>query len=131
MPYKMNKPQFEQVVSLPATQRYEHFVSKVADWQELWTLKGAVGYVLFVDNEGYECIPVWPHQKYAYALANGKWSDCIPERLNLESFLTKWIAGMTKDNRKVVVFPTPHEKGIVVDPSRLQGDLQRELEQYE
>lgn len=131
MPYKMNKPQFDEVVSLTATQRYNHFVSKVTDWQVLWTLKGSDGYVLFGDNEGNECIPVWPHHEYAAALANGEWSDSKPERLELEAFMTNWIPRMIKDNRKLAVFPTPDKKGVVVAPSQLQKDLQRELEQYE
>jgi hypothetical protein len=131
MPYKMNKSQFDQVVSLPAIDRYNHFVSKVADWQQLWTLKGHDGFVLFGDESNQKCIPVWPHPDYAAALAQDSWSDCSPEELDLETFISKWLPSMLVDNRMVAVFPTPQQKGIIVNPLRLQKDLSAELEQYE
>jgi hypothetical protein len=130
MSYKMNPAQFEQVTGLPAQERYIHFVSKAADWQELWTLKGPNGFVMFGNDSNQECVPVWPHPDYAASLAKDSWSDCSPEQLNLESFMAKWIPGMIKDNRMVAVFPTPQEKGIVIDPQRLRDDLSAELEQY-
>lgn len=131
MPYQMSKPQFEQVLSLAAEPRYQHFIAKVADWQELWTLRGPDGFVMLGDDAGREYVPVWPHPDYAAALATGDWAACAPERLELEAFLTRWIPGMAKDNLKVAVFPTPQAKGVVVEPQRLQADLAVELEQYE
>jgi hypothetical protein len=131
MTYNLNQKQFHQVIMLSAQKRYDHFISKVADWEELWTLKSPDGFVMFGDSSGQECVPVWPHPDYAAALIKDTWSDCTPERLDLVTFLGKWISGMIQDKRKVVVFPTPNKKGIVVDPQRLNEDLSKELEQYE
>ena len=131
MPYQMRKPQSEQVLSLPAEQRYRHFLAKVADWQEIWTLRAPDGFVMFKDDEERECIPVWPHPDYAVASATGSWAACTPEQLDLDAFLTRWIPGLDRDNRRVAVFPTPQNKGVVVAPHRLQADLSEELEHYE
>ena len=131
MTYEMNQAQFDQVVSLPAEDRYSHFVSKAADWRQLWTLKGADGFVLSGDDSSQQCVPIWPHPDYAAALAKGSWSDCSPAEIELEAFMSRWIPGMIKDNRMVAVFPTPEEKAIVIDPQRLHEDLSAELEQYE
>ncbi len=131
MTYKMNQKQFDQVILLSAQKRYDYFIGKVADWEELWTLKSLDGFVMFSDSVGQECIPVWPHPDYAAALAKGSWSDCEPERLDLGNFIDKWIPGMINDNRMVVVFPTPNEKGGVVHPEDLKGDLLKETQQYE
>ena len=131
MTYKMNQKQFDQVILLSAQERYDHFISKAADWEELWTLKSPAGFVMFGDSLGRECIPVWPHPDYAAALINDSWSDCISERLDLHKFLEKWIPGMITDKRMVVVFPTPDEKGVVINPRRLNEDLLEELKQYE
>ena len=131
MSYKMNPAQFTQVISLPAQERYAHFISKAVDWQELWTLKGPDGFVMFGDDSNQECIPVWPHPDYAASLAKDSWSNCTPESLHLNIFMSRWIPGMVKDKRMAVVFPTPNEKGIVVDPQRIGQDLSTELEQYE
>ncbi len=37
---------------------------------------------------------------------------------------------MIKDKRMVAVFPTPDEKGIVIDPQKLNEDLSAESEKY-
>ncbi len=36
MSYRMHPKQIENIFSLTPKQRYEHFVSKVCDWEELW-----------------------------------------------------------------------------------------------
>ena len=131
MTYKMNKQQFDQVLSLPVIERYKHFVARVADWQEVWTLKAPDGFVRFADDAGQQCVPVWPHPDYATALATESWSNCRPESLDITSFVEKWIPGMIKDKVMVVVFPTPKQKGIVVEPGKLQTDLSEELKQYD
>ena len=51
----MSQHQFDQVVSLPDQQRCEHFIAKVTDWEELWTLKVPDGFVLFGDDSGWQC----------------------------------------------------------------------------
>ena len=127
----MNQAQFDRVVSLLAHERYAHFISKVADWQQLWTLRSPDGFVMLGDDSDQQCIPIWPHPDYASALAKDSWSDCSPEELDLESFMSKWLPGMTKDNRMAAVFPTPEDRAILVDPQRLAEDLSAELEQYE
>ena len=127
----MNQAQFDQVTSLSAQERYDHFIGKVADWEELWTLKSSDGFVMFSDSSGRECIPVWPHPDYAADLAKGSWNDCVPEKLDLNYFLDKWIPGLIHDNRKVIVFPTAKNEGGLIDPDDLKEDLEKEVQQYE
>lgn len=131
MAYLMNPAQFAQVSALPADQRYRHFIGKVADGEELWTLKGTDGFVLFEAGDGTRCVPVWPHQDYAESLATGDWADSAPERIDLDAFRSRWIPGMDNDARMVAVFPTPEAKGVVITPANLEADLSEELAQYE
>jgi hypothetical protein len=51
------------------------------------------------------------------------WGDCEPERIDLKSFLANWLPGMTTDNLKVAVFPTPLGTSIIVEPETLMKDL--------
>lgn len=131
MPYAMNQAQFDAVVSLPAQRRYAHFVSMVADSQELWTLRNSDGFVLSEDDAGSPSIPIWPHPDYASALVGGPWADCTPARLDLDAFLSEWIPGASGETRTFAVFPTPDGRGVVVAPDRLRDDLQAESQQYE
>ena len=116
---------------LSAQKRYDHFIGKVADWEELWTLKSSDGFVMFSDASGHECVPVWPHPDYAAALANDSCEDCVQERLELKHFLDKWIPGLIHANRMLVVFPTTNNKGGVIHPESLKEDLLKEVQQYE
>ena len=86
---------------------------------------------MYSDSTGQECLPVWPHSDYASALAKGSWADCKPYKIELSYFLDKWIPGMIQDERKVAVFTTPNEKGIVLNPKTLSEDLSEEIQKYE
>ena len=127
----MNPAQFAQVSSLPAEQRYRHFLGKVADYEELWTLKGEDGFVLFASKDGAQCIPVWPHPEYASSHETDDWIGSTPEKITLDEFRKRWIPGIKKDERMIVVFPTHEAGGVVIDPVDIEADLADEVAQYE
>lgn len=131
MPYKINEQQIRAVSALGGSERYAHFVQRVADWQELWSLKADDGFVGFGDDEGNSGVPFWPHPAYAEKHASGDWSNCKPARIELADFLGNWLGGMERDGVKAIIFPTPDMKGVVVEPARLRSDLAQAIEQYE
>lgn len=131
MTYDMNPKQFEAVCNLPASKRYSHFISKVVDFEELWTLKSSDGFILYGDENNQEIIPFWPHPEYATAVKRDDWNNYSPYKIDLDPFLKKWIPGMIKDKRMAGIFVTSQEKGIVVTPSLLEKDLKEELKLYE
>jgi hypothetical protein len=131
MTYNINKAQFDAVIRLSGPDRYKHFISRIADWQQVWTLKQPDGFVTMGDDEGHVCIPLWPHPDYATALGTGEWATCKPEEIDLAPFRNKWIPGMIRDNYFAAIFPTPQEKGVVVSAKRLQEDLAEELARIE
>lgn len=131
MPYKINAREIEAVQALSPAQRYGHFVRRVADWEEVWSLANGDGWVLMADDEGHELIPVWPHPHYAEALAIGDWAGHQPKPIPLADFLEKWLPGMARDGRRLAVFATREGKGIIVNPLRFKSDLEEACEQYE
>ena len=42
---------------LSAADRYTLFLSEVTAYAQVWTLKGADGFVAFKDDDGHECFP--------------------------------------------------------------------------
>src|SRR5690349_12168233 len=130
MIWNVNGKEFESVTHLDPKRRYEYFIKKVADWQEIWSL-WKEGWVLMEDKEGKEVVPVWPHPIYAEATAVGEWLGYAPKKINLEDWFTKWTPGMEKDHRSVAVFPTMEGETTTVSPLRLRDDLQEELAKYE
>jgi hypothetical protein len=118
-------------MELPAAKRYEYFVKKVADRQELWSLKASDGWVMASDQTNKEVFPIWPHSRFAEACAKDNWHGCTPQSIALKDWLAKWIPGLSRDQRAVAVFPTTANRGVVVSPEKLRADLIAECEKYE
>jgi hypothetical protein len=131
MMWIMHDKEFESVLSLSGSRRYEYFIKKVADWETVWSLKNEEGWVLARDDQGHEVIPVWPHERFALACTAGNWAECEPSPIDIAAWLERWIPGALRDRRLVAVFPTPSDRGVVVSPDRLKEDLERELSLYE
>lgn len=131
MSWNISDQEYESVIVLSGAKRYSYFVKKTADWEKVWSLRNQDGWVLAADTTGLQLVPVWPHERYAQACLTQKWQDCKPAAIDLEAWMQRWIPDMIRDGRRVAVFPTPNDKGIVVEPTRLQNDIGDECEQYE
>src|SRR5262245_44195609 len=103
--------EFASVSALPGPERYSHFVGQVADWGEVWSLRGPDGWVLAGDDDGKPYMPVWPHARYADACAVDAWAGAKPEAIPMERWLTAWLPGLSRDGHRVSVFPLPSGVG--------------------
>lgn len=127
---KMHDKEFTALLRLPAAERYSLFIRRVADWEEVWSLRTDQGWSLMANDQGVELIPVWPHQRFADACADPQKKE-LSAAISLNDWLKKWLPGMEKDGRQIAVFPVPDGKGMVVSPARVKADLLIECAQYE
>ncbi len=44
--------------------------------------------------------------------------------------LERWSPGMERDHRFVAIFPTPKDKGVMIEPARFAEDLKKGLSRY-
>ena len=130
MTWNLNSIEFESVTKLAPEKRYEYFIKKVADWQEIWSLWNE-GWVLMGDSDEHETVPVWPHAIFAEASAVDDWLGYKPRRIGLADWMEKWIPGIERDRRMIAVFPTLEGQTTTVNPARLKHDLEEELARYE
>src|ERR1043165_8859035 len=130
MTWNLNGKEFESVIHLAPEKRYEYFIKKVADWQEVWSLWND-GWALMGDKTSGEMIPGWLHPVLAGAATDGEWLGYKPKKIDLEECLAKWIPGMEKDQRMVAVFPVSQSQTTTISPLKLKNDLEEELQQYE
>lgn len=130
MSYQVGPQELAAVMALPGAVRYQYFLNKVADWEELWSIGDDEGWVLSSDGVA-ELVPIWPAAAFARACCIGDWQKDTPRSIDLDSWLEKWIPGLVKDQRSVAVFPLPNGNGPVVTPERLQSDLSEALKAYE
>ncbi|ALC91335.1 hypothetical protein AM500_17170 [Bacillus sp. FJAT-18017] len=124
----MHKKEIETVFSLPAQKRYEYFIKKVADYEELWGLYDG-RWAISEDDKGNKLIPFWPKREFAELSSIKEWSHYQPKKIDLEYFLSKWIPGMKRDGLKVSVFWN-NKDSVMMETDRLLKDLEEELENY-
>src|SRR5919202_1054757 len=98
MAWELGDAEYESVRTLPDEERYEYFVSRVADTQRLWGLKSPGGdWAFATDENGTEVVAVWPHERYAHGIAvfptaDGAGARVTPARLrrDLEQALSQY-----------------------------------------
>ncbi len=131
MNWNPNKQEIEAILSLKAKERYAYSIKKITDREIIWSLWHENGWALCEDATNHILVPVWPHADYAALAAKDEWTGYKPKPITLDEFLTRWVPGMAKDKRLVAVFPTPDDKGVVIDPIRLGENIQEEERWYE
>ncbi|MFD1674142.1 DUF2750 domain-containing protein [Alicyclobacillus fodiniaquatilis] len=126
----MHEKEFNAVISLPGSKRYEYFIKQVCDRQEVWGLFNN-GWAMVTDDNGQLLIPLWPRIEFAEVCVDStEWSGYKPKEIDLERFVEKWIPGMVNDKVMPAIFMTPSNRGVAVDNKRLLEDLEQELENY-
>ncbi len=130
MSYELSDTERNAALQLNADYRYDHFISKVAQHQQLWTLKDEKG-LLLLESEGDVCLPLWPHSSYAQDWVKDELASYVPQSITLEVFLERWAEGLEQDQIAVAVFPLPDAAGIVEEASELAETLADKLEQLE
>lgn len=124
----MNDKEFYAVIKLPVTKRYEYFVKKVVDWEEVWGLYQD-GWAMTKDDNGNLLIPFWPRKEFAQFCATGEWEGYTSELIELDEFLNEWLPGIKKDGYKLSIFWNNHDSAKM-DVEVLLQDLKRELDNY-
>ena len=121
--------EFGAVTALSGPARYCHFIGQIADWAEVWSLRGPGGWVLAAGADGRPLVPAWPHARYAEACAAGGWAGAVPEAIPLDRWLEAWLPELARDGRGLAVFPVPNGSGVPVESERLAADLSKAMEQ--
>jgi hypothetical protein len=131
MPRNLTDQEMAAVTSLPADERYQHFIKQVADWESLWSLKDADEWCTVANEKDQICLPVWPHAQYAFAWAIEEFSSCVPTEISVDDWLGQLHKAAVNCAWKIAVFPTVGDPGVLIDPNRFAKDLGLELSQYE
>ena len=124
----MNKNEFEKVKKSSANVRYEYFIKKIVDYEEVWGLYDN-GWAISEDDNGNKMIPLWPKKEFAEFCAQDEWSNYNPKKINLYEFLDFWLQKMKDDNLLPSLFWN-NEDSAVVSIETLKLDINRELDNY-
>jgi hypothetical protein len=124
----LNQKEFESLLKKPPNVRYEYFIKKVVDWEEVWGLYDD-GWAVGDDGEGNMIVPFFPKEEFAQHCAVREWSNYQPKSIDLYSFMEEFLQLMRKKRVKPSIFPT-NEDTAVVKIDVLLRDLETELENY-
>jgi hypothetical protein len=116
------------VIKLPSNKRYEYFVKKVVDYEEIWGLYNG-GWATTQDENGIVFFLFWPKKEFAEFCATDDWRGYFPEKIELEEFINEWIPGMKEDGVKAAIFWINNESALP-ELDILLEDLELELENY-
>ncbi|GHI01347.1 DUF2750 domain-containing protein [Neobacillus kokaensis] len=124
----MNIKEVESVINQPPNLRYEYFIKKAADYEEVWGLYDD-GWATAQDDDGNTLIPIFPKKEFAEYCAVHEWNKFKAVPIDLYEFIDKWLVGMKEDRVKPSIFPT-NEDSVMVEIDVLLRDLNNELENY-
>lgn len=124
----MNQKEFDAVVKLPAEKRYEYFIKKVVDSEEVWGLFNN-GWATTQDDNGNILIPFWPKMEFAKYCAKDEWEDYAPEKIDLDEYIDEWLTGMEGDGNNPSIFWNNIDS-VMVEVDTLLKDLNTEFENY-
>ncbi len=126
----MHQKQIENLLKKSGKDRFLYFVRKVTDFEEVWGLF-ANGWAMTADDDGRKAIPFWPDKDLSSLCREGAWENYNSKQIELNKFISKWLPGMEKDGVLAAIFPTPKDKGVIIQPKELIDSLEEELEQYD
>ena len=124
----MNQKELDSIIKQPPNIRYEYFIKKVADYEEVWGLYDD-GWATAQDDDGNMLIPFFPRKEFAEYCAINEWNNFKAEPIDLNEFIENWLVGMRKDRVKPSIFPI-NEDSVMVEIDVLLRDLNSELENY-
>ncbi|KQY94487.1 hypothetical protein ASD24_02720 [Paenibacillus sp. Root52] len=124
----MNQKEFESVINLPANIRYEYFIKKVVDSEEVWGLYEN-GWSVTEDDKGNKLVPFWPKKEFAEYCASDDWGIYSTKRINLTEFINEFLPNFKKEGFLPSIFFNNADSALL-DVDILIEDLKTELEKY-
>ena len=124
----MNQKELDSIIKQPPNIRYEYFIKKVADYEEVWGLYDD-GWATAQDDDRNMLIPFFPRKEFAEYCAINEWNNFKAEPIDLNEFIENWLVGMRKDRVKPSIFPI-NEDSVMVEIDVILRDLNSELENY-
>lgn len=117
--------ELRRLQALPAADRALQLVQLAVDWEELWGLTDAHGWVV---SKTTDALPLWPHPDLARACAQGPWEGAEPAAIPLDELLEDLLPQLESEGLGTALFPIPGDPGLLLTPAELRLRLGAELE---
>jgi len=123
--------EIERVSMLSPKERYNYFLKRVADSEELYSLKNNVNEFIVSELEGNLLFPMWSAKEFAEISLFGGWENHKIILLNLDDLEEEVFDLIAKRNYLLNIFPVKEKTGFIVDLDEFARDLSDELKKYQ
>ena len=129
----ISEQEFDAILKLPPDKRYQYFIKRVCDWEQIYTLYDDNSIILNEDKKGNMSVFLFPFEAFAsyYAQNTDELQSSFCKKIELDKFIEEIIEKLLSHNVvNALVFPVPNGYGLNVSLSQLKEDLKQELENY-
>ena len=130
---KVSKQELEAVTALSPEKRYNYFVKRICDWEQVWTLYEDNYIVLNEAKNGKLYILLFPFKDFAehYTTNIRGMKGVSYKSFEINEFLETSIKKLQANNvSNALVFPVANGDGLNVSMTDMVKDIQSELENY-
>lgn len=130
---KVSKQELEAVTALSPEKRYNYFVKRICDWEQVWTLYEDDYIVLNEAKNAKLYILLFPFKDFAehYATNTRGMKGVSYKSFEINEFLETIIKKLQANNvSNALVFPVANGYGLNVSMTDMVKDIQSELENY-
>ena len=130
---KVSKQELEAVIALSPEKRYNYFVKRICDWEQVWTLYEDDYIVLNEAKNGKLYILLFPFKDFAehYATNTRGMKGVSYKSFEINEFLETIIKKLQANNvSNALVFPVANGYGLNVSMTDMVKEIQSELENY-
>ena len=128
---KINNKEIENVSKLKPFKRYQYFIKKVIDFEELWTLLDNEDNLAMSHVDEKMLVSFWTNEAFIKSNLDENWKGFKPFKLTLDYFEDKIIPIVAENNYLLNIFPVGGMSGFVVNLDEFIRDLNNELEKYQ
>nr|WP_111291718.1 DUF2750 domain-containing protein [Bacillus safensis] len=125
----MHPKELETTIQLSAKKRYDYFIKKIVDFEEVWSLSNEKGWVMSEDERGVPQLHFWATKDHAAYCAIDQWEKTVPEMIDLEDFIEEWLPGMIADGINPSIFYNRNDS-VSIEIQTLKEDIEEELKNY-
>lgn len=126
----MNIHKIKNIINLNNDDRYSYSIREFVKLEKIWAISTPDSWVTFVDNDGDEIFPIWPHKEVAEICVfdEMKVKGFYVESIDYEKFKEFCIPDMFSDDIRFGVFYNENRQGNTIDGKGLLEDLKSEEE---
>ncbi|WP_336690599.1 MULTISPECIES: DUF2750 domain-containing protein [unclassified Chryseobacterium] len=127
----MNQKQIENILKLEPQKRYEYFIRKVADFEELWTIVDENGDYALSSVDDKTLVSFWSAEEFIGSNLDDEWSNCKTLKLSLDDLTDEVLPYIADNDYLMNIFPINGRSGFIVDLEEFSRDFTEELKKYE